>query len=74
LLLQIKSSSWPAERECAATPRFSFSQFFDFHRCELVETLWRRRGCDDRDDVLALKIARRGEVVGNIFALARRIW
>src|SRR5436309_6964577 len=27
LLLQIKSSSWPAERECAATPYFRLSQF-----------------------------------------------
>jgi hypothetical protein len=53
---------------------FPLSQFFDFHWCKLVETLWRRRGCDDPDDVLALKIARREEVVGNIFALARRIW
>jgi hypothetical protein len=25
--LQIKSSSWPAKRECAATPYFPLSQF-----------------------------------------------
>jgi hypothetical protein len=53
---------------------FFLIAIFDFHRCELVETLWRRRSCDDRDDVLALIIASREEVVGNIFALARRIW
>src|SRR5437773_6556966 len=62
-------------RQSGSAPQrrvFPLSQFFDFHQCELVDTLWRRRGCDDRDDVLALKIARRKEVVGNIFALARR--
>jgi hypothetical protein len=53
---------------------FFLIAIFGCHLRELAETLWRRRSCDGRDDVLALIIASREEVVGNIFVLARRIW
>ncbi|PYK39806.1 MAG: hypothetical protein DME60_09145 [Verrucomicrobia bacterium] len=52
---------------------FFLIAIFGCHLRELAETLWRRHSCDDRGDVLALIIASREEVVGNIFALARRI-
>ncbi|PYI49033.1 MAG: hypothetical protein DMF10_02550 [Verrucomicrobia bacterium] len=45
MLLQIKSSSWPAKRECAAPPYFHLSQFPASATAD-TSALWLRRGCD----------------------------
>jgi hypothetical protein len=52
---------------------FSYIAISGLHLRDLTGTLLHRHGCDDRDGVLALIIASREEVVGNILALARRI-
>jgi hypothetical protein len=45
LWLQIKSSSWPAKRECAAPPYFHLSQFPASAAAD-AKAPWLRRSCD----------------------------
>src|SRR4029077_550304 len=64
LWLQIRSSSWPAKRECAAPPYFQLSQFpapprrTPGHPGLATDAI-------HRDEVAALIFASRREVVGN---------
>src|SRR4029077_4547771 len=72
LWLQIRSSSWPVKRECAAPPYFHLSQFPGLAFAH-AGALWLRHGCDSPQRSACIIIASRMEVVGNNPALARSI-
>src|SRR5205809_1077398 len=69
LWLQIRTSSWPTERECAAPPYFHLSQFLASHSATPGHS--NLAAAAIHRDERSLIIASRREVVGNNFALAR---